>query len=63
MSFSDLPILEATDDAQLETQIRIFRAIQSYTRAFFDKTLRGLASPLLIDGAMQDYVDLVRKMR
>lgn len=63
MSFSDLPMLEATDDAQLETQIRIFRAIQSYTRAFFDKTLRGQASPLLVDGGRQDYVDLVRKLR
>ena len=63
MSFSDLPILEASDDAGLKTQIRIFRTVNSYTRAFFDKTLRSLFSPLLTDGAKQDYVDLVRKVR
>jgi predicted dienelactone hydrolase len=45
--FGDLPILQASDAATAAARIRVMGTIRDVTRAFFDKTLRGAAAPLL----------------
>jgi hypothetical protein len=47
MDFSDLPLLGARDRAEADLHTRFLEAATSYTRAFFDKKLRGIKSPLL----------------
>jgi dienelactone hydrolase len=61
MSFSDLPLLNASDGAEAATRLRIFNATAVCTRAFFDKTLRGLKAPMLDDGLTTEWLELIQK--
>lgn len=47
MDFSDLPFLGATTLAEQETKKRVLAVVRSYTRAFFDRHLRGAKSSVL----------------
>jgi hypothetical protein len=54
MSFSDLAILQAAGDAaERDRAIRNLETIRAYTRAFFDKSLRG-ARATVLDAAGAD---------
>ena len=61
MSFSDLPLLTATDAEQAARHIRAVRILCDYTRSFFDKTLRGTNASLLDDGIAGEFVYFVKK--
>jgi hypothetical protein len=61
MSFSDLMMLQARDDAEVAIRTRVFKVTADYTRAFFDKTLRGMKEPLLDGGTKGEFVDLVQR--
>jgi len=54
MSFSDLPLLEAADDAQYADGLRNLRIVCDYTRALFDKTLLGKRGTVLDRGSTSD---------
>jgi hypothetical protein len=45
--FTDLPFVQAQSRQERAARVRILQVVRSYTRAFFDKTLRGIRSPLL----------------
>ena len=62
MSFSDLPLLQASDIAQAEMSAQVLAVVRSYTLAFFDKTLKGTRSPLL-DGTPVAFIDGVRHFK
>jgi len=59
--FADLPILQSRDSAAAETRARILGVLRNYTRAFFDKYLRGAKAPLLDRGAKSEFVEEVEK--
>jgi len=61
MSFSDLPMLQARDSSEAAVRTRVFRVTSTYTRAFFDKALRGMKAPLLDGEAKLEFVDLVQR--
>ena len=61
MSFSDLPVLQATSRAEAETRTRVLETILDYDRAFFDKTLRSVAKTELDDPQHREFVDSVQK--
>jgi predicted dienelactone hydrolase len=47
MDFSDLPLIGAFGGPDAEARVGVIQIIRSLTRAFFDKTLRGLSAPEL----------------
>ena len=61
MSFSDLPVLEARERGAAEQHARVLNVIRDYTRAFFDKVLRGRRAPLLDGGEVGEFVEAVHR--
>ena len=57
--FGDLPLLQSRDAADAEPRARLLGVITRYTRAFFDKTLKGSRVPLLDDKVPGEFVDRV----
>ena len=57
--FGDLPLLQSRDQAEAETRARVLGVVRSYTRAFFDKQLRGMKAPLLDDKIASEFVEAV----
>lgn len=55
MDFSDLQILSAKTPTEFDERLRVLSLIRDYTRAFFDKHVRGIQAPLL-DHADPDQV-------
>lgn len=60
MSFSDLPLLQATNTRQTSHATELLRVTCRYTREFFDQTLRGTAAPLYESEKRLNYIDLVQ---
>ena len=60
MSFSDLPLLQAKNNIEAATAGRVLQVVCRYTREFFDKTLRGIKSPLYDGRVKLNYIDLVQ---
>jgi hypothetical protein len=63
MEFTDLPFLSAHDKMDSERRARILTVIESYTRAFFDKSLRSKDSPLLERNADAEFVERVERFK
>ena len=61
MDFSDLPLLGARSTAETATRARVLETVGSYTRAFFDKHLKGVRAPLLERQQMNDVVEAVQR--
>jgi hypothetical protein len=61
MDFSDLPVLGAHDRADAEARARILGVVRSYTRAFFDKYLRGTKAPLIDGQVTGEFVEAVQR--
>lgn len=57
--FGDLPLLQSRDIAEADIRARLLSVIRNYTRAFFDKNLRGTRTPLLDDKLANEFVDRV----
>jgi predicted dienelactone hydrolase len=53
-TFSDLTLLAANDDPQRDESLANFRTAQSFTRAFFDKYLKGHEAALLDRSSSQN---------
>jgi predicted dienelactone hydrolase len=51
--FGDLPLLQVTNSAEAQSRSPVVATVRNYTRAFFDKQLRGAKTPLL-DGKVAD---------
>ena len=63
MHFSDLPLLQTSDPEEIQIAVQVMEIVRSYTRAFFDKSLTGKASPLLERSAAAGFVDGVRRFK
>ena len=61
MSFSDLPLLTATNAEDAARHIRALKVLCDYTRSFFDKMLRGTNASILDDGIAGEFVYFVKK--
>lgn len=61
MSFSDLPLLQAKNDAEAAVAYQVLQVTCRHTREFFDKTLRNISAPLYDSGRRLNYIDLVQK--
>src|SRR6185295_10212616 len=57
--FGDLPLLQSRDLAETETRARFLGVIRNYTRAFFDKTLKGAKTGLLDDTPATEFVERI----
>ena len=62
MSFSDLMLLQSRDEAEATIRARILRVTCDYTRAFFDKTLRGMKAPLLDGGTTGEFIESIQRL-
>jgi predicted dienelactone hydrolase len=60
MSFSDLPVLEARDNAEADRQSRLLNVIRIYTRTFFDEELGHAKRIALENLPPSEFVDSVR---
>ena len=58
--FGDLPLLQSRDRAEAETRTRVLGVVRSYTRAFFDKYVRGTKAPLLDGKVASEFVEAVQ---
>jgi hypothetical protein len=61
MDFSDLMILSAKDDIELEQRRRVLALVRSYTLAFFDQYVRGMKAPLLDRSTPDQVLESVEK--
>ena len=61
MDFSDLQVLAARAPAEREIREQVLATVRSYTRAFFDRHIRGMRSPLLDGRAPGRFVETVQK--
>jgi predicted dienelactone hydrolase len=59
--FGDLPLLQSRDPTEAETHARVLGVVRSYTRAFFDKYLRGAKAPLLDGKVAGEFVEAVQR--
>jgi predicted dienelactone hydrolase len=59
--FGDLPLLQSRDRAEAERCLRVLGVVRSYTREFFDKSLRRRKAPLLDDKVVSEFVVAVQK--
>jgi len=59
MDFSDLQILGARDGTETETREHVMSIVRNYTRAFFDKYLKGTNTPVLDGNATDPLVERV----
>jgi predicted dienelactone hydrolase len=63
-SFIDLRVLQAKDSAELATQRRYLGVVRKYVRAFFARTLRGVADTALTrEGAVDSLVTVTHFSR
>jgi hypothetical protein len=63
MSFSDLPLLQASGLAEAGIAAQVSAVVRSYTLAFFDKTLKGTRAPLLEGAGPVAFVDGIRQFK
>jgi pimeloyl-ACP methyl ester carboxylesterase len=61
MDFTDLQILGAATSEAKETRERILTVVRDYTRAFFDRYLKGMRSPLLDAKPPNQFVESVER--
>ena len=59
--FTDLQVLGAPTSDERETRERIMAVVRDYTRAFFDRYLKGMRSPLLDAKVTDQFVESVER--
>jgi len=59
--FGDLPLLQAADDREADKRAHVLRVVTDFTRAFFDKTLKGSKPPLPDPSATGGIVERVEE--
>ena len=63
MDFSDLQVLSAGNDAELNQRTRTLLLIRTYTLAFFDKHLRGRKTTLLDRSTPDPLIEAIERFR
>ena len=58
--FTDLPLLQAVKVPR-RRHAHVSWLVRNYTRAFFDKNLKGMKATLLDDNAVSEFVEAVQK--
>jgi hypothetical protein len=61
IDFSDLPLLAAKDQEELQRRLDVIGVVRSYTRAFFDKYVRTMKEPLLDSGVPNPLIESVER--
>jgi hypothetical protein len=61
MDFSDLGVLGAATPVEQETKERMLAAVNSYTRAFFDRYVRKAKSPFLEVNSSDSLIETVQR--
>jgi queuine/archaeosine tRNA-ribosyltransferase len=61
MDFTDLQVLGAPPGEERETRERVLAVVKNYTRAFFDRHVRGVRSPLLEARVPTRFVEAVQR--
>jgi hypothetical protein len=61
MDFSDLPLLAAKNDAELRKRLDVMKVVRSYTRAFFDKYVRGMKQTLLESSVPDPLIESIER--
>jgi hypothetical protein len=61
MDFSGLPVLGTRPDDERQTKERIMAVVREYTRAFFDRYLKSMRSPVLDAKASNQFVEAVQR--
>ena len=61
MDFTDLQLLGALTSDERETRERIMAVVRNYTRAFFDRYLKGMRSPPLDAKVTDQFVESVER--
>jgi predicted dienelactone hydrolase len=61
MDFSGLPVLGTRPDDERQTKERIMAVVGEYTRAFFDRYLKSMRSPILDAKASIQFVEAVQR--
>ena len=59
--FTDLPYLGASTALEADARARILAVVRTWTRAFFDETLRGQKQPMLATQAPHELVQTVQR--
>ena len=59
--FTDLPFLGAPTASEADTRARILAVVRSWTRAFFDETLRGQKQPMLANTSRREFIETVQR--
>jgi hypothetical protein len=59
--FSDLPLLAAKNQEELQRRLDVLSVVRSYTRAFFDKYVRNMKEPLLDSGVPNPLIESVER--
>jgi hypothetical protein len=59
--FSDVQMLTARNNAELALRLHVLRLIRSYTRAFFDRHVRGLSAALLDHATPDEILESVER--
>ena len=63
MDFSDLRILSAENRTQRYQRMQILSLVTTYTRAFFDRHVRGAKAPLLDRGKPNEVIEAIERFR
>ncbi len=59
--FGDLPFLQSATPREAEIRAQVLGSVRTITRAFFDKTLKGLRPPVLEgSGGLPRFVEAVQ---
>jgi hypothetical protein len=61
IDFTDLQVMGALTSDERETRERIMAVVRDYTRAFFDRRLKGMRSPLLDAKVTDQFVESVER--
>jgi hypothetical protein len=59
--FTDLPFLGASTASEADTRARILGVVRSWTRAFFDETLRGQKQPMFANRSRREFIETVQR--
>ena len=61
IDFSDLPLLAAKNQEEIQRCLDVMRVVRRYSRAFFDKYVRTIKEPLLDSGVPNPLIESVQR--
>jgi hypothetical protein len=61
MDFSDLQVLSAQSNVELNRRMQVLKLVRNYTLAFFDRYVRGMQTPLLDRDTTNEILESVER--